>query len=264
MKFELARKAWVLLNRGFPEALGATLMPDHLHLILPLKSEQVDRKKLSGILGTVTRISEITSLWQTLSPPAKIPDKFHLRRQLRYVALNPCRSSLCSDPLEWNWSTYRDLVGAAAQPWVDGKTLAKALGDRSDGFAVRFHAYVSGDPSVAVQGTPPPEPARPKEWAEEGIGEILLASAAALRLATSEVRKPGALRDLFIHLAWRQGWRQPSLLSQICKITVRAVQYTLKKEPPSAITAAALCLGDRRLRQGCLPLDFLYREKNQS
>ena len=123
------------------------------------------------------------------------------------------------------------------------------LGESEGGFGGRFHAYVSGDPSVQVGGTPPPVSAVPKIWAEEGIGEILAAAAGALRVLPSDVRKQGPLRGLFIHLAWRHGWRQPALLARICGMGPRAVHLVLNQVPPAGLEAADLCLGDRRLRR---------------
>ena len=100
-----------------------------------------------------------------------------------------------------------------------------------------------------VPGQPPPVSAVPKIWAEEAIGEILAAAAGALRVLPSDVRKQGPLRGLFIHLAWRHGWRQPALLARICGMGPRAVHLVLNQAPPPGLEAADLCLGDRRLRR---------------
>lgn len=230
--------------------LAAVLMPNHLHLILPKNEDNdTDFRKLTGLLGAISRRSKVRKLWQSIPLPADIPDKFHLRRQVRYVALNPCRKGLCKDPLEWYWSTYREVMGATVERRESAGRMACALGESSKRFEVRFHSYVSADPSVQVSGTPPPTPAVSKIWAEESIGEILAASAGALRMSPSEVQKQGVLRSLFIHLACRHGWRQPSLLSRICGITPRAVHLILNRPVPRGIEAAELCLGDCRLRR---------------
>ncbi len=246
--FTLARWTWISLCNLYPDMLSAILMPNHLHLILPLDTEKKDLPKLTGLLGAISKKQGISGLWQAIPPASLIPDKYHLRRQLRYVALNPCRKKLCSDPLEWYWSTYREIMGATVQSGVKPFRLAKALGESETGFKVRFHDYVSADPSVNVEGTPFPQSAIPKIWAEKSIGEILAASAAALRVRTSEVNEKGLLRPLFIHLASLHGWHRPSLLAQICGITPRNTQYILNRSQPKSIVAAELCLGDRRLR----------------
>ncbi len=241
--FESARWAWSNLSNHFPNVLAAVLMPNHLHLILPVGSERKNLRKLGGLLGAMSKREHISALWQNIPPPSLIPDRFHLRRQLRYVALNPCRKSLCSDPLEWYWSTYREIMGATVEKWGELSRLTQVLGESEIGFRVRFHDYVSSDPSVKVSGTPPPQTVGSKKWAEEGIGEILSASAAALRVLPSKIRERGPLRPLFIHLANRQGWRQPLLLSQICGISPRAIHFILNQKIPKGIEAAALALG---------------------
>ena len=225
-------------------------MPNHFHLILSLETENSDRKKIHGLLGTISRYLGISKLWQSAPPPKSVPDSSHLRRQLRYVALNPCRVKLCSDPLEWYWSTYRDLIGASAKPWVDATKVSCAIAYRSKYFPSRFHEYVSGDPSVSVTGTPFPKAALAGPVCVDSLGEILAASASALRAPVPEVRKKGSdLRKLFFHLAARHGWRKPTPLSQIAGITPLGVRLALRQEPPQGIQAAELCLGDARLRK---------------
>src|SRR5208283_2925907 len=86
-----------------------------------------------------------------------IPDFHHLKRQIRYVHLNPCRSRLVRDPMEWEWSTHRDVLGAVGEAWVDLPQLHRIWGARDDEFRRIFHAYVSGDPSALVEGTPLPQ-----------------------------------------------------------------------------------------------------------
>lgn len=221
-------------------------MPNHLHLILPIGHEAQIRRRINGFLSAVSRRAGVDRLWQPIAPPSEIPDRHNLRRQIRYVALNPCRKGICSDPLEWQWSTYRDLVGASAFPWVNVSKVIRELKETERSFPVRFHAYVSGDPSVAVSGTPFPKPALPKDLPEEPLGFILLAACAALGRAPAEITQRNRLRPVFLHLARRQGWNHTSRLAQLCKITPRAVQHAwLKKEPPG-VGAAALCLGDPR------------------
>jgi hypothetical protein len=126
--------------------------------------------------------------------------------------------------------------------------LALALGESEKNFQVRFHAYVSGDPSVRIQGTPPPRCAIPQALANEPFTFILAAAASALRVRSTDVQKRGPLRGLFVHLAYRHGWRHPRLLAEICRLKIRAVHHIMELPPPPEMRAADLCLGDVRLR----------------
>jgi hypothetical protein len=246
LEVESAGWVWKHLREAFPGALAAVLMPNHLHLIL---RQEEDAAKLYGLLSAISRRFELPKLWQAISKPASIPDRHHLRRQVRYIALNPCRAKLCADPLEWPWSSYIDLMGASSDPWVTDFGLATILSETRRGFRGRFHAYVSGDPSVAVAGTAMPHASPPRHLPQEPLADILAAASAALRIPGAEVQKRGELRQLFIHLAWRQGWRKTGLLAQVCGVTPRAIRFMLAQTPACGLEAATLCLGDERLRQ---------------
>lgn len=244
--FQIAQSVWHSFEKLFPQLVAAVLMPNHLHLILPGGDKPKIRNVLEGVLGSICKNYHLSKVWQTIPEPSIIPDLKHLRRNVRYVALNPCRQKLCSDPLEWLWSSYRDVMGATVNK--RDQSLAKIFGELGVGFASRFHAYVSADPTVQVEGTPFPQKAPPKARPTESIGEILFASAAAFRAHPSAVLKAGRVRSIFIHLAHRQGWYRPKVLAEICNISPRAVLYIVKRKPPSGMDAAVLCLGDRRLR----------------
>ena len=213
-----------------------------------------------GSVSRVVWIEEPTAVlrWESIPPPRPIPDVHHLKRHLRYVALNPCRSSLCRDPLEWHWSTYREVVGATTLRTGVTDRMRRALriepSQTSDTFAQEFHRYVSSDPSVAVSGTPFPQGARTAELAHYSLGAILNAAAASLRCAPAEVTRPSPLRPLFLHLAARCGWDRPSTLSQVTRLHRSSVHRILNLPSPPSLAAAWLCLGDDRLRRMLPPL----------
>jgi hypothetical protein len=140
------------------------------------------------------------------------------------------------------------VLGASINSIQSEEKLCGVLNESPQNFGVRFHSYVSGDPSVSVSGTPFPKPAVPKKYPEKSIGEILAAAAAALRVSPSQVRERGQLRNLFVHLAYRHGWRRPIFLAEICGVTPGAVHQILYKMSPEGLRAADLCLGDLRLR----------------
>lgn len=128
--------------------VAACLMPDHVHVVLA----HGEATALSGLRSGYSRWrnrrrGDAGSAWEVPPPPEALPDALHRERTVRYVHLNPCRAGIVKDPLEWPWSTHRDAVGLALPP---------AVSPRRDPAA--FHAHVSGDPSVAVAGTPLPDP----------------------------------------------------------------------------------------------------------
>ncbi len=248
----LAAWLWKRLRRAFASTLAAVLMLDHLHVIAELESLDAARRRLGGVLSGFSRRRwprNVRITWHPVPPPRVIPNSHHLRRQDRYVILNPCRAGLVDDPLSWPWSTYRDVVGAVVDPWVTPTRLANALGDRSKRFVETHHAYVSADPSTLISGTPLPHPVSLDEVQTKPLKDIYLAAVAATRSSLSDIRRRSPARRLFLALALRQGWTNHRLIAQICKMSPRAVREFSRRPVLSDADLAAglLCLGDQRL-----------------
>ena len=241
---------WDHLRQVFPEALFALLMPTHLHLICPMREGGATLRSLARLLGHHTRkFNGRDGGWRPLEEPAAIRTPRILERSVRYVALNPCRDNEVPDPLMWEWSTYRDVMGAVVDPWITDKRLARMLRWRIKGFRDRFHAYVSKDPSVDLRGTPPPRPALDSTTTQFPIAELVVAASVASRKHPEAVRHRGVTRDVFLHLARLQGWKDRRLLEQVADIS-RATLLRIHARPldPGILYAGRLCLGDPRLR----------------
>jgi hypothetical protein len=244
--FPLAADLWAGLRRAFPDALAAVIMPDHVHVVTSSASAAHARNRMRAVLSGARRHRCGAWLrWEPVPEPVVVADNKHLRRQIRYVVLNPCRSGLARDPLEWLWSTHRDAVGAAVDPWVTGARLASALGEAPVGFSPRWHAYISADPSVAIPGTPFPTAARPSDVARVPLTRIVAASAAAHRVPIAALARRGPSRSTFLGLAQASGWDRRTLVGT----TVAASRTTAWRHRTSAdiSSAAWLCLGDPRL-----------------
>jgi hypothetical protein len=255
--FAAATLLWRRLQVTFALALSCALMPTHLHLLTAVDDPENARRRLRAVLSGVARSTPINRdgpTWMAVPKPEIIRDELHLRRMVRYVALNPCRVHLARDPLSWLWSTHRDIFGAAAHAWVPPDRLAAALGLRRDGFARAHHAYVSGDPTTQVAGTPPvpsrPPAARPDAGPTALLGTLIAAASAALRVHPSTVVRRTPARHLFVALAWRQGWRDARLVGQHCGLEPEAVHRLASVPCPAlSLDAGLVCLADARLRQ---------------
>jgi hypothetical protein len=183
----------------------------------------------------------------SVPPPRPIETRQKLARDARYIALNPCRRRLCDDPLRWELSTYRDVVGAIADPWVTAEGLASALGRSTHRFAERFHRYVSSDPHVRVQGTPFPVPALATAFPREPLQSIAAATVAANRSSFEQLAHRGPTRTLFVQLALDQGWTDRPQLARICRCTPRTIRNLASTPRIDLLAAGRLCLGDPRL-----------------
>lgn len=240
----LAARLWRLLRAAFPDALAVTVMPDHVHVILLAADPHAAVLRLAHALGGFAWSRG--PVWEPIPPPKVLPNTGKLRRDLRYAALNPCRRHLVRDPLEWPWSTHRDLMGCAADPWIRPARLAPLVGWRVEGFRASWHGYVSRDRDVDPAGTPAPQAATAREVPVASVGAIARAAASACRVPPAAVRRRGAPRDLFLALARHQGWRGGQELAACCAISPRASRR-LPEVREEDLLAAATCLQDARL-----------------
>ncbi len=246
---------WIRLRERFPDALAACLMPDHVHLALPGVPEEAPGD-LSQLLRGHSQVFGLGRAWGPVAAPAVHEDVRKVRRQLRYILLNPCRTvrlrgrrvSLVDDPMRWWWSTHRDTLGGAVEPWVSPEDLARFLGESVDGFSARWHRYVSGDPSVHPAGSPLPDPAPARTVPHHTLEQIRLASLAATRASPKALRRRSRTRRLFIGLAHHEGWRFNAQLARACGITPRSARRLAAAPRLQDLPAARLCLGDPRLR----------------
>ena len=171
-----------------PAISALVLMPNHIHLLAPDVSEQDFTRRMSGYARWRNHRRGVRGpVWQPHPPFHEMPDSSHARRTRRYIHLNPCRAGLVDDPLAWPFSTHRDATGLT----VDA--VVKRSGD-----AVAFHAYVSADPTVCVEGTWLPQgSAGPRT----GLDEVEAAVSALTRSTIAGLRVRGPGRTLLIQAA---------------------------------------------------------------
>jgi hypothetical protein len=161
--------------------------------------------------------------------------------------LNPCRARLCRDPLEWLWTTARDMVGAVVDPWVRLEGLVDAVGPGPRISLAGFHRFVSSDPCVAVQGTPLPRPVVSSGCPARPLHHIVQAAAVATRAPASAIAQHGDTRQLLVALARDQGWRGSADLGELVSLSARSVARLVASCDPAFVEAGRMCLGDDRL-----------------
>ena len=237
---------WSRLRAGSPQALGAVFMPNHLHMVIETEDPAATHRRLIRTLTWHRRsFSPRCRCWEQVPPPEPIVGLRKLRRQLRYVALNPCRAGLAPDPMAWLWSTHRDAIGAVADPWPPDEGLAPFVAGSVEG----WHRYVSSDPSVSPVGSPLPCPAEPASIPTYPLGRIRRAAAAAFRAGLFEVSRRGPARQVFVQLATEQGWRDTGHLAEACGASLWTVRRLRRGSAGPGLAASRLCLGDDRLLQ---------------
>jgi len=240
----VAGRVWDGMRRVFPDALSALVMPDHVHLTDETEAPDRARKDLARVLSRAT-YGMGRRLWLPVPAPEVIRED-RLRTVLRYVLLNPCRKGLTDDPVQWIWSTYRDVLGAVARPWVDPGRLARRLGEREAGFELRFHRYVTADGRVSEEARQGFRPATSATIPSRSLEEIALAAGASLRCSPDEIRRRGSARQAFLALARAQGWKDSEVLAEACGVTPRAIRRCGVPVEAGVLRAGLVCLGSKR------------------
>ncbi len=240
---EHAPPVWHRLRAVFPDTLAATLMPNHGHLIV--RDAPSIRRRLAGILAqTAPRCGAI---WSAVPPPERIADSQKLLRQIKYVLLNPTRARLTDDPLRWTWSTYRDVMGAIADPWVRIDAIGDAMGWPPRGREERFHRYVSSDWSTAMHGTPRPCAELPRHPSLDAIHAAVVAATRAPAGRPLDARS----RRLFLHVATSFGWTSAPRIAAVAgcsERTIRRMRSAGATQDGDAVRAVRTCLADMRIQ----------------
>jgi putative transposase len=75
---------------------------------------------------------------------------WHLMELARYLALNPVRAGLCGRPEDWEWSSYRAMLGLApAERFLDPAFLLSQFGRERDRARRAFASFVEAAPRAA-------------------------------------------------------------------------------------------------------------------
>jgi hypothetical protein len=225
------RALWDRVVDAAPGLLALCVMPDHLHLLHPVDLRPRLRKALSGHTRWMNhRHRRAGPLMSPLDPPGPLLDDGKIRRNVRYVHLNPCRARIVSDPLAWPLSTHRDMVGLAPFPVVS---------PRRD--AVELHRYVSSDPHVRVEGTDLPH----VSVAVPTATQVLHATSAVCRTPLSDLLRRGPARTLYLRAARTLTPERHRAIADGVDVTRWAVLAQRPRED-AAVRAVARVVGDPR------------------
>jgi len=100
--------------------LAYCLMRNHFHLVVRLR-----RASLSSGMHRINsqyarryneRHGQVGHVFEARFAAAAIVGEAHFFEVLRYVPLNPVRAGICSDPADWEWSSFRATAGLARPP----------------------------------------------------------------------------------------------------------------------------------------------------
>ena len=244
----LCAHLWQHLGQRFPQVWAAVLMPDHVHVIVETSHPLDARRTLAIEARAACRIFfPGKRIWAPSPEPKHIPNTLHLKRTIRYIHLNPCRDGLACDPIEWEWSTHRDVLGVTNKSWVDLRRLAETFRLPMTRLAEGFHSYVSSDPDVAVTGTPLIRPIQEDTPFAATPRMCARAIAAVSRSDEKDALKRGELRDATIQLSVLTARNPRKIVSDALQVDERTLRRALSRPHDSVtLNAAKRYLSDPR------------------
>ncbi len=240
---------WRRFTAAFPNLLALCIMPDHVHLLLPAP---VAKEFLGHVLSEYARWRNARrgtagGIWRPLGPPAESVGATKYRRDVRYIHLNACRARLVTDPLAWPASTHRDATGLSLWP---------ALPTAPD--PVAFHGYVSGDPTVAIEGTLLPR----RSLVAPTLEDVFAATSALGRLTADELARRSAGRTMLVRAARALTSSKATDIADFVGMSLRGVKAS-PRTADARIARIAEAAGDRRfsvLTEDPVPAWERYRQ----
>jgi len=220
---------WSSLREVFPTVGAAVVLPSGFEIV----AEVADPDAAFG--AVVVRAARLTRrlraarpVWRPIPSPRVTTDPGLGQRWVRAALARPCALRLAAVPPLWRWSTARDLVGAACDPWVNPAEVATACGEPG----LEWSLSPSKEP-------PPPTP----------LAVLARAAIEATRGEPPTIRSPGAARNVFVWLAVARGWSVPKVANACGMSPCRTAR--IAAEPNGAwLTAASRWLDDPWLRSG--------------
>lgn len=150
------------------------LMDNHYHLLIetPLGNLSIGMRHLNGIYTQrFNRLHKrVGHVFQGRYKSILVDKESYLLELSRYIVLNPVRAGMIENAEDWEWSSYRVMLGRIASPsWLNRKWLLSLFGNTKEHSAQKYQLFVSEgmqhgsiwkksrlDPGPAVLGFNPP------------------------------------------------------------------------------------------------------------
>jgi putative transposase len=98
------------------DIIAYCIMPSHIHLILKEIREDGIAKFMESILKSYSRYFNIKHnrkgpLWESRFNNILVKDHEQFIHLTRYIHLNPVTAYIVNNPVDWNYSSYREYIG---------------------------------------------------------------------------------------------------------------------------------------------------------
>jgi len=103
-------------NPSKVELIAYCFMPNHYHLLVYLKTDDFGAKIMQPFTVSYTKAinkqqNRVGPLFQGPFQAKRVDKDAYLLHLTSYIHLNPVASSLVTNPVEWEFSSYRDFIG---------------------------------------------------------------------------------------------------------------------------------------------------------
>jgi len=127
---------------------GYCLMDNHYHLLIETPEANLSRgmRQLNGIFtqDSNRRHGRCGHLFQGRFKSIVVDADAYLLELSRYVALNPVRAGMVSDPADWPWSSYQATAGKVRLPaWLGTRTLLSYFSSQTKVAQRKYMAFVA-------------------------------------------------------------------------------------------------------------------------
>jgi putative transposase len=137
------------------QCLGYCLMGNHVHLLIQLRLPNLSRgmQRIHGMYACRfnTRHGHVGHVFDRRFSSSHIASESHLLATFRYIALNPVRAHLCSDPADFRWSSFAATARLAPWPrFLARHRIRQIFGGSATNAGMEYEALVRSDLELAT------------------------------------------------------------------------------------------------------------------
>ena len=131
------------------------LMSNHYHLVIETLDGNLSQgmRQLNGVYTQASnrRHQRVGHLFQGRFKGILVDENAYLTELSRYVVLNPVRAGMVKAAGDWQWSSYRAMVGEAPVPvWLDVDRLLGQFGETRAAARREYRSFVETGPEMQI------------------------------------------------------------------------------------------------------------------
>ena len=139
-------------QQEYLDVLAYCLMPNHYHLLVYLRIDEVSRKVLQPFGTSYSKAinkqqGRVGPLFQGPFKAKLVDDDGYLAHLTRYIHLNPVEAGLAEGAADWPYSSYGEYVGMRKVALSRPELILQQFGSRG-----AYREFVEGEGETAGEG----------------------------------------------------------------------------------------------------------------